>query len=481
MSAKERGGGASDPGVKAKRLILAASCLGISLSILRSTSINTALPAVRADLGGSVTGLQWVVGGYTLVLGSLLLSAGALSDRFGARRAFLIGLVAFAFFAALSALAPSLPYLIALQVPLGVGAALMGPPSLALINEAFAEPSERARAVGVWAATLDLAVPAGPVLGGLGVGAVGWRGLFLLAAPTALAVAVVIYRYVSEAAPQGQRGLDPVGQVTGILALLALTAALIEAGQLGWSSSFVLGSLAVFALCAAAFVVVERREERRGGSPMVHPSLFGSPVLSAGTFAGLLVTFCTFGQVFVLTLYFGDSLGYSIAFTGLAFLPLAALTFAASLVSGRLTERIGLRAPLVSGLALAGLGSLLLLAVGEHSSYTLFLAELSLVGIGGGFAIPPATEAVVSSAPDEKAGIASAVVNASRQTGGVLGVALLGSLSGNEIVAGPHTAGFVCAGSFLVGAALSLAYVRRAGESPPEEEREEAKEEERGS
>ncbi|MCA1738820.1 MAG: MFS transporter, partial [Actinobacteria bacterium] len=195
----------------------------------------------------------------------------------------------------------------------------------------------------------------------------------------------------------------------------------------------------------------------------------------------LLVTFCTFGQVFVLTLYFGDSLGYSIAFTGLAFLPLAALTFAASLVSGRLTERVGLRTPLVFGLALAGLGSLLLLAVGEHSSYTLFLAELSLIGIGSGFAIPPATDAVVSSAPDEKAGIASAVVNVSRQTGGVLGVALLGSLAGNEIVAGLHTAGFVCAGSFLVGAALSLACVRRAGESPPEEEREEAKEAERGS
>lgn len=469
MSVKESEG-ARDRSGKAKKLVLAASCLGISLAILRSTGINTALPAVRADLGGSVAGLQWLVGSYTLVLGSLLLSAGALSDWFGARRVFLVGLTAFSFFATLSALAPSLSYLIALQVPLGVSATLMGPPSLALINEAFPEPSERSKAVGVWAATLGLAVPAGPVLGGLGAGAVGWRGLFLLALPAALAVAAIIHRYAPDAGPQAQRGLDPVGQAIGVLALLALIAALIETGRLGWDSPLVLGSLAVFILCAAAFVVVERREERRGGSPMVPPSLFGSSALSAGTFAGLLITFCTFGQVFVLTLYFRDSLGYSIILTSLAFLPLAALTFVGSLVSGWLTGRIGLRAPLVFGLTLASLGSLLLVAAVEHSAYALFLAELSLVGIGSGFAIPPATEAVVSSAPDEKAGIASAVVNASRQTGGVLGVALLGSLADGELVAGLHMVGLVCAGAFLVGATLSLAFVRRLWEAPPEGE-----------
>ena len=176
-------------GTDGKRLALAASCAGIFLAVLRSTSANTALPEIRADLGGAVAGLQWVAGSYTLVLASLLLSVGALTDRLGARRLFLAGLGFFALFSALSAAAPSLEFLIAFQGPLGVAGALLGPPSLAIIGRLFAEPSERARAIGLWAASTGLAVAAGPVLGGVLTGALGWRGLFLANAPLALLVA----------------------------------------------------------------------------------------------------------------------------------------------------------------------------------------------------------------------------------------------------------------------------------------------------
>lgn len=442
-----------------QKLTLAVSCAGIFLAVLRSTSANTALPAIQADLGGAVSGLQWVAGGYTLLLASLLLSVGALTDRLGAKRLFVAGLGLFALFSALSAVAPSLGILIAFQAPLGVAGALLGPPSLAIIARVFAEPSERARAVGLWAACTGLAVTAGPALGGVLAGTLGWRGLFLLNVPLALLVAVLALRFVPETPRAGGRGLDPAGQVTGILALSALTFALIEGGQQGFSA-VVVSALATAVVGALAFLAVERRIERRGAHAMLPLGLFRDARFSVGTVVAVVLTFCLFGQIFLLALFLGSLLDYPALKTGLAFLPLAAVAFGASILAGRLTARFGPRWPMVAGSGLASLGSLVLLLTGRDTAYPLILANLLLVGFGGGLMQPSSAAAVLSSAPPERTGVASAVVNASRQVGGVLGVALLGSLvAGGSFVSGLHLAGYICAGAFLFGAALSLFYM----------------------
>lgn len=456
-------------GIGGRRLILVASCAGIFLAVLRSTSANTALPEIRADLGGTVSGLQWVVGGYTLVLASLLLSVGALTDRLGAKRLFLTGLGLFALFSALSAAAPSLGILIAFQAPLGAAGALLGPPSLAIIAWVFAEPSERARAIGLWAASTGLAVAAGPVLGGVLAGTLGWRGLFLVNVPLALLVAAVAARFVPETGRAEGRGLDPTGQATGILALLTLTFALIEGGRQGFSA-VVVAALATAVLGAFAFLSIERRLERRGAHAMLPLRLFRNPGFSVGTVVGVVLTFCVFGQIFLLSLFLGSLLGYPALQTGLAFLPLAVVTFGASILSGRLTAKIGPGWPMVVGCAVAGLGSLVLPLIGGDASYQLVLANLLLVGFGGGLVQPSSAAVVLSSAPTGRTGVASAVVNASRQVGGVLGVALLGSLvAGGSFVSGLHVAGYICAGAFLVGAVLSFSYLNASGKASSEQ------------
>lgn len=465
MRVAEKTGGAGG-----KRLALAASCAGIFLAVLRSTSANTALPEIRADLGGAVAGLQWVAGSYTLVLASLLLSVGALTDRFGARRLFLVGLGFFALFSALSAAAPTLEILIAFQAPLGVAGVLLGPPSLAIIGRLFAEPSERARAIGLWAASTGIAVAAGPVLGRVLTGALGWRGLFLVNVPLALLVTAVAACFVPETARASERGLDPVGQATGVLALFALTFAFIEGERQGFSA-VVVAALATAIVVGIAFLIVERRLERRGAHTMLPLGLFRDPRFSVGTVVGVVLTFCVFGQIFLLSLFFGSVLGYPALLTGLAFLPLAVVTFGASILAGGLTSKVGPGWPMAVGSAMASLGSLVLLLVGEETSYPLILANLLIVGLGGGLVQPSSAAAVLSSAPTGKTGVASAMVNASRQLGGVLGVALLGSLvAGGAFVSGLHLAGCVCAGAFLLGAVLSLSYLSTSGKGSSEQE-----------
>ena len=461
-------------GDRVKKLVLWASCLGFFVAILRATSVNTALPAIRADLGGELSGLQWVLNGYTLVFASLLLTSGALSDRLGARRVLLWGLGVFALGSGLSAAAPTLAVLIPLQAVLGIGGALVVPATLALISAAFPEPAERARAVGLWSATVGLGVAMGPLLGGLLAGSLGWRSLFLSNVALVVVVAALTVRFVPGSARVPGRGVDLAGQALGILALGSLTYALIEAGSRGWGEPSVLAAFAVFAVCAPAFALVERRLERRGASPMLPLALFASPIFSAGTIAGASLTFSVYGQLFLLSLFFGEVLGYGAAATGLAFLPLAFVTFGASVFSGRLMARVGLRAPLVAGLLLAGAGSLLLVLAGGDVPYAALLPNLLLVGIGGGLILPPATAAVVSSAPVGRAGIAAAIVNASRQASGVLGVALLGSLVAGEggaaFARGLHLAGIICALVLLAGATISLLYIRAPGEEAAPEE-----------
>jgi DHA2 family methylenomycin A resistance protein-like MFS transporter len=442
-------------------IALTASSLAFSLVLLDTTVVNVALPAIRDDLHAGLTGLQWIVNGYTLVLASLLLSAGALADRLGARRMVLGGVTVFSVASAAAAVAPSLAALVAAQVALGIGAAALIPASLSLLTHAYPDPIRRARAVGVWASTSASAFAAGPVLAGLLIDVAGWRAMFAINLPFALVVAVLVLRGVDETPRTAQRGLDIPGQVTAVLALAALTFALIESGSLGWGSPVVVGALVVAVASALAFVAVERRS----AAPMLPLSLFASRAFSASAAAGALVSFAVYGQLFFLSLYLQEVRGLSALETGFAFLPQPAVFALAGLPAGRIVARVGPRLPLAVGGALAATGTLVLLTIGADTPYGVLVAGLVLFGAGAGTAIPALTSAVVSDVPAAQVGVASAALNTSRQTGGVLGVAILGGLvSGTDFLGGMHVALVACAvallGVALLGAGLTE---RRAG------------------
>jgi DHA2 family methylenomycin A resistance protein-like MFS transporter len=442
-------------------IALAASSLAFSLVLLDTTVVNVALPAIRDDLDASLTGLQWIVNGYTLVLASLLLSAGALADRLGARRMVLGGVTLFSVASAAAAVAPSLAALVAAQVALGIGAAALIPASLSLLTHAYPDPIRRARAVGVWASTSASAFAAGPVLAGLLIDVAGWRAMFAINLPFALVVAVLVLRGVDETPRTARRGLDVPGQVTAVLALAALTFALIESGSLGWGSPVVVGALVVAVASTLAFVAVERRS----AAPMLPLSLFASRAFSASAAAGALVSFAVYGQLFFLSLYLQEVRGLSALETGFAFLPQPAVFALAGLPAGRIVARVGPRLPLAVGGALAATGTLVLLTIGADTPYGVLVAGLVLFGAGAGTAIPALTSAVVSDVPAAQVGVASAALNTSRQTGGVLGVAILGGLvSGTDFLGGMHVALVACAvallGVALLGAGLTE---RRAG------------------
>lgn len=433
---------------------LAASSLAFALVLLDTSIVNVGLSDIRADLGASVTQLQWVVNGYTLVLASLLLSAGALTDRIGARRLMTGATTLFAIASAAAALAPSTAALVGAQVLLGTAAAGLVPASLALLTHNYPDPVRRARAVGVWATISASSFAAGPVIGGLLVDLSGWRLMFAINLPVALAV-LAILTHVGETTRARTRGLDLPGQVAAIVTLAALTFAIIESRSLGWSSPAVLAGLALAIAAAVAFVAVERR----GAAPMLPLSLLRSRRFSSAAAAGLLISFAVYGQFFLFSLYFEDVRDLSALQTGLAFLPQPLVLALSGIPAGRLVARVGPRLPLTIGGTLAALGALVLLTVQPDTSYLQIVVGLMLFGAGAGGVIPAVTAAAVSSVPSPQVGIAAAALNTSRQMGGVLGVAVLGGMAGagGSLMGGTHTALAVAAvaltGVALLGAA----------------------------
>lgn len=429
---------------------LVASSLAFSLVLLDATVVNVALPEIREDLGAGVTELQWVVNAYTLALASLLLSAGALADRFGGRRMALAGASLFTVASAVAAAAPTVAALVGAQLLLGVGAAALVPASLAILTRAYPEPARRARAVGVWAASSAAAFAAGPVLAGLLIEAVGWRAIFAVNLPFAAAVLLLVSRGVAPAPGARGRGLDLAGQATAIVALAALTLALIESGDVGWGSPLVAAALAVALAAGTAFVAVERR----AAAPILPLTLFRERAFTASTVAGLTVSFALYAELFLVSLYLQDVRGLSALETGLAFLPQPILFALAGLPAGRLVARHGPRLPLAAGGATAAAGALVLVGAGATTPYALLVLGMALFGAGAGAVIPAITTAVVAAVPAAQVGVASAALNASRQTGGVLGVAVLGGLvADGAFLAGMHLALLVAAVA-LLGAAL---------------------------
>jgi DHA2 family methylenomycin A resistance protein-like MFS transporter len=440
-------------------LLLLGLSLGYFIVLLDMTVLNVALPAIRRDLGGGFAGMQWAANAYTIVYACLLLAAGSLADRFGAKRLFIAGLAVFLAASVLSAAAPTLAVLIAARALLGVGGAALLPASMALFAHAFPEPAARARALGVWASVSGIAMAAGPLVGGVLVDSLGWRSIFLLNVPIALVSIAVAAVGTQETSRRRETSFDGGGQLTAIVAVGALTFALVQGGVTGWSAPPVVAAFVASVAGAALFVLFEAR----GKSPMLPLGLFRIADFSVGMAAGFAVNFAFSGLLFLLSLYFQQTLGYSAFATGLAFLPFMLPPAFNPMLTGRLVGRIGAKTPAVLGFALLAVGTLLLLWAKDDSSYLIALIAQLLAGFGVSFALPALIAAVVSAAPKEQAGIASGALNSSRQLGAVLGVALLGTIAGasGSFVAGMHAALIVAAVALLAGGVLALAYLGR--------------------
>jgi DHA2 family methylenomycin A resistance protein-like MFS transporter len=415
---------------------LVSVCLGFFVIQLDVTIVNVALPAIQREVGGSTGGLQWIIDAYTLALAALMLTAGSLADRTGARRVFTAGLVVFGIGSAACAAAPSLGVLIAARAVQGLGASALVPCSLALIVHQFPDPRARARALGVWGGMGALGVAIGPVLGGGLVAAAGWRSIFLVNVPVCLLTVLLLRRHVTESPLRPARRTDLAGLLFGVAALGGLTAGFITAGQLGWLSPLPAALLGAGVAAGVLLVATERTQQ----APMLPLGLFRSRNLSAATAVGVLFNLCLYGALICLSLYLQQARGESALNTGLLILPMSVAVGVGSYASGRLTARLGSRPPMLAGLTLAGTGAVVLAWAGTGGPLWVLIAGSVLLGLCS-LAMPAMTAVAVGSAGPEHAGVASGLLNAARQAGGALGVALLGALLSSSQAASPQSGG----------------------------------------
>ncbi|WP_104781727.1 MULTISPECIES: MFS transporter [Streptomyces] len=401
---------------------LVASLLGFTVITIDVSAVNIALPSIRSSLDSGMSGLQWVVDAYTLMFAALMLSAGALADRTGARRAYTWGIALFTLASLACALAPGIGVLIASRVAQGAAAAIVMPASLALIRQAYEDARARARAIALWTVGGSVAMAAGPVLGGLLTDTAGWRAVFLLNLPVGAAVLGLLVRVPRS--PRRPAALDLAGQLTAVAALAGLAFAVIEGGHLGWTSGPVLGAAALALVSGCAFRAVEARHPR----PMVPPALLRDRRVAVPLAVGFAVNAAFYGGIFLLGLYYQQLRGMSAVAAGLMFVPMSAVVTATNLVSPRLAERVGRRRVIVTGQLVFTGAMLAMLPLGAHTPLWLVLVLLLPLSVGGALAVPAVTALLMDVVPQERTGTASGLLNSLRQTGGALAVALFGGL-----------------------------------------------------
>lgn len=403
--------------------VLVTLCLSLLVITLDNTILNVALPTLVDELDATNSQLQWIVDGYTLVFAGLLLTAGSLGDRLGRKEALQIGLVIFGIGSTLSAFATSPDHLIVTRCIMGIGGAFIMPATLSILTNVF-PPEERGRAIGVWAGISGLGVAVGPLLGGYLVDHFDWGSVFTVNIPVvALALVAGAFLIPSSKDPDAQK-LDPVGAVLSIVGLVAVVFALIEAPQTGWTDPEILATLAVGALALAAFAGWELRTDH----PMLDVSFFKNPRFSAASAAVTLVFFGMFGFSFLLTQYLQFVLGFSPSEAGLRMMPLALTLMVVAPTSSRLVERLGTKRVVTTGLALVAVALFLNTGLEVDSSYGSVVWRMMLLALGMGLVMAPATESIMGSLPLGKAGVGSAVNDTTRQVGGALGVAVIGSV-----------------------------------------------------
>ncbi len=448
------------------RRIIAATSFSFVVTQLDVTVVNVALPKIASGLSVHVAGLQWVVDAYTLPFAVLMLSAGVLGDRFGSRRTYLIGLAIFAAASLACGLAPNAATLIAARAAQGAAGALLIPSSLALLSQAAAnDHSLRARAVGLWTAAGSVAIAAGPIIGGLLVASMGWRSIFLVNLPLCAIGAGLTIRSVSPTKHTDvTHHLDPVGQALAIMALTGMTYSVIEFRPLGIHHPLVIGG----AILAVAAGIGFYMAETLSGEPMLPLGIFRLPNFSPSVIFGTLMNLTFYGMIFVLSLYLQQARGFSALATGLAYLPMMSTFIVSNVMSGVVAARTGPRLPMIVGAVATVAGFAMLSRLGAATPYPGMLIPFIVIPAGMGFAIPAMTAAVLSSVDRSRSGTASAVLNAARQTGGAVGVAIFGALVGstpNQIVQGLKLASWTSVALLLVATGVAWKSIRRTQES----------------
>ncbi|MEI5100504.1 MFS transporter [Streptomyces sp. PmtG] len=418
-----------------RQLVLAICCMSLLIVSLDNTILNVALPTMARDFDTSISGMQWTIDAYTLVLASLLMLAGSTGDRVGRRRVFKAGLVVFTLGSVLCSLAPNLECLVAFRMIQAVGGSMLNPVAMSIITNTFTDPRERARAIGVWGGVVGISMAAGPLVGGLLVDAVGWRAIFWVNLPVGLVALFLTARYVPESRAPKPRRPDPVGQLLVIVLLGALTYAIIEAPTAGWTSPLIaLFAAAAFAALAGLLLYEPRRAE-----PLIDLRFFRSAPFSGATVIAISAFAALGGFLFLSTLYLQDVRGLDALHAGLWMLPMAAMTLVCAPLSGRL---VGSRGPrlslLVAGVAMTASGVLFAAFEAENATVSRLLAYV-LFGLGFGFVNAPITNTAVAGMPRTQAGVAAAVASTSRQIGQTLGVAVIGAVLASGVTSSHAT------------------------------------------
>ncbi len=429
-------------GLRRPTIGFAAICLGYFAIILDGSVLNVAVPAIRHDLNASLSGAQWVLNAYTLTLAGLLLTAGALGDRVGLRRMFLLGMTLFTAASAACAAAPSILALIAARVVQGVGAAALLPATLALIPYLFRDRAGQTRAGVVWVGIGAGAVALGPLVGGLLIDAFGWRSVFLINVPVGI-VAVLVGRLSIAETPRQPREVDRFGQVTAIAAMGLVTGGVIHGGQSGWRSPITIGMLVAGVLVGIAFWTAEGRIRQ----PMLPPAFFADRTRTVAVMSAAFMGFLFYGTLFMMSLYFQEVRGWSPGLTGVALLPLTVGTLAGPfLIYRRLSRRFGHPVLLVAGFVGCALGVAVLAPTDAGSAYAVVGLGLLLLGLASTVAFSALTSLLLASVSAEQAGLASGVQNTTRQTGALLAVSVLGAVLNTHAIGSRLSAGIAVLG-----------------------------------
>jgi EmrB/QacA subfamily drug resistance transporter len=407
-----------------KYLVLAICCMSLLMVSIDNTIVNVALPSIRRDLSASVSGLQWVIDSYTLVLASLLMLSGSMADRIGRKRASQTGLALFTLGSLLCSVAPGLGWLIAFRAVQAVGGSMLNPVAMSIITNVFVDPRQRARAIGVWGGVVGIGLALGPLVGGALVQSIGWRSIFWLNVPVGVLAIGLTALFTPESKADRARRIDPVGQLLVILALTSTTYTIIEGAQLGWTSVTIALTTAIAVGSVAGLIWYEPRRV----DPLIDLRFFRSAPFTGATAIAVFAFTSLAGFLFLNTLYLQDVRGLSALHAGLATVPMAAMTLIFGPLSGRLVGSHGARPSLiVAGIGLT-ISPALLLSLTSHSSIWLLLLSYTIFGIGFGLVNPPITNAAVSGMPRAQAGVAAAVASTSRQVGQALGVAIIGTV-----------------------------------------------------
>ena len=433
---------------------LAAVSFGLFMIMLDNTVVNVALPSIQEDLGATLSQLQWIVTGYALTFAALMLIGGKLADAYGRRLIFVIGIVIFTLASLWCGLSDTSEMLIVARIVQGAGAALMNPATLSIISATF-PPKQRGAAIGIWAGVSALALAIGPLVGGLLTEHLSWHWIFFVNVPVGVVAIVASFLLITESKDETHESLDLPGLGTSALGLFALTYGLIEANAYGWTSARIVGSFAVAVISLVSFVIIERRRRY----PMLDLTLFRSGTYTGANVSMLLVALSMFGVFFFVSLYMQNVLGYSAVQAGAAFLPMTVLIILIAPIAGKASDRFGSRWLMTIGMVLLGVQLLYFSQLSTTSDFWNLLPGFILGGFGMAMAMTPTAAAAIRAVPVHKSGVGSAVLNAMRQVGGSIGIALMGAIVAAQASGRPGVEGFMAGfeRALIVAAVIAFA------------------------